>query len=329
MWRRDDAARQAAPGRDSSQVCSQWKSSTQPFTCLPCTLRCVSGVHIARPSSCNSPGDAQRILGASTQQVAVFEEASAQPWADLACGGRPACGLHPATVDLLPSFLPSLLRSTLLFVYCLAVFAFWFAPWYLGVISRAITSLCHQQPSPNCLPSLLLLLFSHPVVSNSSQSHGLLHARLLCSSLSPGVCSDSCPSSQWCSYHFILSHTHILLPSIFPSIRVFSNELALCIRWPKYWGFSFSISPSNEYSVLISFRIDWFGLLVVQGTLKSTPQHHNSKASILLHQPFYGPTYMTIESHSLDYTDVCWQWYLLFNMLSWFVIGFFPRGSIF
>ena len=113
------------------------------------------------------------------------------------------------------------------------------------------------------------------------------------------------PSHPLSSHHLTLRHPLLIPPSIFPSIRVFSNESVLRIRWPKYW--SFSINPSNEYSELISFRIDWFGLLVVQGTLKSTPQHHNSKASILLHQPFYGPTHMTIESHSLDYTDVCWQ----------------------
>ena len=82
------------------------------------------------------------------------------------------------------------------------------------------------------------------------------------------------------SNHLILCHP-FLLPSIFPSIRVFSNESVLCIRWPKYWSFSFSISPSNEYSGLISFRIDWFDLLAVQGTLKSLLQHHSSKASIL------------------------------------------------
>ena len=89
------------------------------------------------------------------------------------------------------------------------------------------------------------------------------------------------------SNHFILCRPLLLLPSIFPSIRVFSNESALCIRWPKYWSFSFSISPSNEYSGLISFRIDRFDLLAVQGTLKSLLQHHSSKASILQHSAFY------------------------------------------
>ena len=84
------------------------------------------------------------------------------------------------------------------------------------------------------------------------------------------------------SNHLILCHPLLLLPSIFPSIRVFPNESILCIRWSKYWSFSFSISPTNEYSGLISFRIDWFDLLAVQGTLKSLHQHHSSKASILL-----------------------------------------------
>ena len=89
------------------------------------------------------------------------------------------------------------------------------------------------------------------------------------------------------SNHAILCHTLLLPPSVFPSIRVFSHESVLCIRWPKYWSFSFSISPSNEYSGLISFRIDWFDLLTFQGTLRSLLQHHNSKASILPCSAFF------------------------------------------
>ena len=89
------------------------------------------------------------------------------------------------------------------------------------------------------------------------------------------------------SNHLILCHPLLLLPSIFPSIRVFSHELALSIKWPKVWSFSFSISPSNEYSGLVSFRMDWLDLLAVQGTLKSLLQHHSSKASILLHSAFF------------------------------------------
>ena len=96
-----------------------------------------------------------------------------------------------------------------------------------------------------------------------------------------------CIESVMPSNHLILCHPLLLLPSIFPSIRIFSNKSALCIRWPKYWSFSFTIGPFNEYSGLISFRIDWFDLLAVQGTLKSLLQHHSSKASILWCSAFF------------------------------------------
>ena len=106
------------------------------------------------------------------------------------------------------------------------------------------------------------------------------------------------------SNHLIPCHPLLLPPSIFPSIRVFSNEAVLHIRWPKYWSFSFSISPSNEYSGLISLRIDWLDLLAVQGTLKSLLQHHSSKASILRHCFLYSPTLTSIhdywKNHSFD-----------------------------
>ena len=124
------------------------------------------------------------------------------------------------------------------------------------------------------------------VTSNSLWPHGLQHARLLCPSLSPRVCSNSCPLSWWC-HPTIWSCHPLLLPLIFPSIRVFSSESILRIRWPKYWSFSFSISLSNEYSALISFRIDWFDLLAVQGTLRSLLLHHSSKASVLQHLAFF------------------------------------------
>ena len=100
-------------------------------------------------------------------------------------------------------------------------------------------------------------------------------ARLPCPSPSPRVCPNSCPLSVMPSHHLILCCPLLLLPSIFPSIRVFSNELALCIKWPEYWNISFSISPSNEYSGLNSFRVDWFDLLAVRGTLKSLLQHQD------------------------------------------------------
>ena len=124
------------------------------------------------------------------------------------------------------------------------------------------------------------LLFSHSVVSDSFWPHGLQPARLPYPSPSPGACSNSCPSSWWC--HSTISssyHPFLLLPSIFPSIRDFSNELFVCIRWPKYWSFRISISPSSEYSGLISLKIDWFDLLAVQGTFRSLLQHHSSKVS--------------------------------------------------
>ena len=124
-------------------------------------------------------------------------------------------------------------------------------------------------------------------MSHSLISRGLQHARLLCPSLSPGVCSNFYPLSQWCHPTVSFSAQPLLLPSIFPSIRVFSNELFLRIRWPKYWSFSFSISPSDENSGPISFRIDWFDFLAVQGTLKSLPQHHNLKATILWCSAFF------------------------------------------
>ena len=124
-------------------------------------------------------------------------------------------------------------------------------------------------------------------MSHSFRPHGLQHTRLLCLPLSPGVFSNSCPLSQW-SY---LSISPSAAPSsfcltIFSNIRVFSNESALCIKWPKYWNFSFSNSLSNEHSRLISFRIDWFDL-AVQGTLKSLLQHHSLKASILQGSAFF------------------------------------------
>ena len=114
------------------------------------------------------------------------------------------------------------------------------------------------------------------------------------------------------SNHLILCRSLLLPPAIFPSIRFFSNESALLIRWPKYLSFSFNISPSNEHSGLVSFRMDWLDLLAVQGTLKSLLQHHSSKASILQCSAFFiSPTLTSIhdhwKNHSLDQTDLCWQ----------------------
>ena len=130
------------------------------------------------------------------------------------------------------------------------------------------------------------------------------------------------------SNHLILCHPLLLLPSIFPSIRVFSNESVLCIRWPKYWSFSFSISPSNEYSGLISFRMDWLDVLAVQGTLNSLLQHHSSKASILWCSAFFiSPTLTSIHDYWKNHSFVGKAMSLVFNMLSRLVITFFPRSK--
>ena len=135
------------------------------------------------------------------------------------------------------------------------------------------------------------------------------------------------------SNHLILCHPLLLLPSIFPSIRVFSNESAIRIRWPKYWSFSFNISPSNEHPGPISFKMDWLDLLEVQGTLKSLLQHHSSKASILQDSAFfivhlshpYMTTGKTIALNRRTFVDKVMS--LLFNMLSEFVITFLPRSK--
>ena len=135
------------------------------------------------------------------------------------------------------------------------------------------------------------------------------------------------------SNHLILYRPLFLPPSVFPSIKVFSNESVLCIRWPKYWSFSFGISPSNEYSGLISFRMDWLDLLGIQGTLKSLLQHHSSKASIFRHSAFfivqlshpYITTGKTIALTRQNFVGKVMS--LLFNMLSRLVITFLPRSK--
>ena len=175
----------------------------------------------------------------------------------------------------------------------------------------------------------LYVQFGYSVVSDSLGPHGLQHARPPCPSPNPGVYSNPCPLSRWC--HRILCRAFFLLPSIFPSIRVFSNESVLCIRWPNYWSFSFNISPSNEYSGLISFRIDWLDLLAVQGTLKSLLQNHSSKASILRCSAFFTVQLSTLYT-TTGKTIALTRWTfvgkvmsLLFNMTSRLVITFLPR----
>ena len=135
------------------------------------------------------------------------------------------------------------------------------------------------------------------------------------------------------SNHLILCHPLLLLPSVFPSIRVFSNESALPIRWPKYWSFSFNINPSNEHPGLISFRMDWLDVLAVQRTLESLLQHHSSKASILWRSAFFtvqpSHPYMTTGKTTAltKWTFVGKVMSLLFNMLSTLVITFLPRSK--
>ena len=133
------------------------------------------------------------------------------------------------------------------------------------------------------MPRVFSVQFSCSVVSYSLRPHGLQHARLPCPSPTPRACSNSCPLSRW--YHPTIPSCVVPFSSrlqSFPASRSF-----LRIRWPKDWSFSFSISLSNEYSGLISFRMDWLDLLAVQGTLKSLLQHHSSKASILWHSAFF------------------------------------------
>ena len=176
--------------------------------------------------------------------------------------------------------------------------------------------------------------FSCSVVSDSLWPHVLQHTRLSCPSPIPGACSNSCASSQWC--HPTVSSSVVPFFSClqsFPASEYFPNESVLPIRWPKYWSFSFSISPSNEYSALISFRMDWLDLLAVHGTLKSLLQHHSSKASILQCSAFfmvqhshpYMTTGKTIALSRRTFVGTVMS--LLFNMLSRLVITFHPRSK--
>ena len=172
-------------------------------------------------------------------------------------------------------------------------------------------------------------------MSDFLRPHGLHTAcqAFLSFTISPSLLKLISTESLMPSNHLILCHSLLLLPSIFPSIRVFSNEPALHIRWPKYWSFSSSISPSNEYSGLISFKINWFDLLAVQGSLKSLLQHHNSKASILQRSAFFlvqlSHPYMTT-GKTIDLTRRTFVGKvisLLFNMLFRFVIAFLLRDK--
>ena len=168
-------------------------------------------------------------------------------------------------------------------------------------------------------------LFANPWTSAHQASPSIINSR---SPPKPMSIVSVMPSN-----HLLLCHRLLLLPSIFPSIRVFSNESALWIRWAKYWSFSFNISPSNEHPGLISFRMDWLNLLAVQGTLKSLLQHHSSKASILQCAAFFTvqlsyPYMTTGKTIALTrWTFVGKVMSLLFNMLSRLVITFLPRSK--
>ena len=188
-----------------------------------------------------------------------------------------------------------------------------------------------------CTNALLSIQFSRSVVPDSATAWTAAPQASLyitnCWSLLKLMSTESMPSD-----HLILCRPLLLPPSIFPSIRVFSNESVLHIRWLKYWSFSFKISPSNEFSGLISFRMDWLDLLAVQETLKSLLQHHSSKASILQHSAFftvqlshpYRTTGKTIALMFLPFnTRSRFLISLLFNILPRFLIAFLPRASIF
>ena len=174
--------------------------------------------------------------------------------------------------------------------------------------------------------------FSHSVVSDSLQPHKPQQASLSITN-SQNLPKPMSIELVMPSNHFILYHPLLLLTSIFPSIRVFSNESDLHFTWPKYWSFSFNISPSTEQPGLISFRMDWLDLLAVQGTLKSLLQHHSSKASILQHSDFFivqlSHPYMTTGKTIAwtRWTFVGKVMSLLLNMMSRLVITFLPRSK--
>ena len=183
-----------------------------------------------------------------------------------------------------------------------------------------------SSPGYHCLYSLLSssdqYQSSCSVVSDSLWHHGLQHTRPPCPSPTPGVYSNSCPLSRWCHPTISSCHLLLLLPSIFPSIRVFSDESALCIRWSKYWSFSFNTSPSNEHSGLISFRMDWLDLHAVQGTLKSLFQYHQGvRSSNILILTYFGYTEISSPFSSFSV-------YITTRVFTSFFIGCEPCGIL-
>ena len=163
----------------------------------------------------------------------------------------------------------------------------------------------------NVRGSLSLSQFSRSVVSDSLQPHESQHARPPCPSSTPGAHSNSCPSSRWCHPAISSSASLLLLPPIPSRIRVFSNESTLCMKWPKYWSFSFSISPSKEHPGLISLRMDWLDLLLSKGLSRvfsnTTVQKHqffSAQHSLWLSSPSIHDYW---KNHNFDYMDLCWR----------------------
>ena len=194
-------------------------------------------------------------------------------------------------------------------------------------VSSRICGLCSYEST-----GLSMLLFSNSVMPNSLQPHGLAHQASLSFTISWSLLKLMSIDLVMPSNHLILCHPLLLLPSVCPSIRVFSNELTLHIRWPKYWSFSFNISPSNEYAGLISFRIDWFDLFAVQGTQKvfssTTLQNHQFFSAVFFKVQFSLPYMTTGKTIALTiWTFVDKVMSLLFNMLSRFLIAFLPGSK--
>ena len=234
---------------------------------------------------------------------------------------------------------------------CMYLFELWFSPGICSVVGLLGPWCGEREPSSTFgrninwysyyeeqnlirgfdMPSVQ---FSRSVVSNSLRPHESQHARPPCPSPTPRVYPNPCPSNRWC--HPAISSSVVpllLLLPIPPNIRVFSNESTLHMRWPKYWSFSFSISPFKEHPGLVSFRMAWVDLLAVQGTLKSLLQHHSSKASILQRSDFFTvqlshPFMTTGKTIALSRrTFVGKVMSLLFNMLSRLVITYLPRSK--
>ena len=157
---------------------------------------------------------------------------------------------------------------------------------------------------------VLMWLFSHSVMASSLWRHGLQHAPLS-STMSQSLLKFMSIELMMLCNHRILCRPLLLLPSVFPSLRIFSNESAPCIRWPKYWSFSFCISPSNEFSGLISYKIEWFNLLAILGILQSSPGPQFKGINSLVLSLLYGPAVTSVhdywKNHSFDCMDLCWQ----------------------